>query len=251
MEVSPVLMAFLMVVAFISGMLNAVAGGGGMLLVPVMLMSGIPPINAIAINKLQNTGANFTSSFQYLRGGFLDLTSSVTVLLYAVMASILGVILLEYASERGVLDSVVPYLLIAIALYMASGLLKPRKSGRKAPLPKSWGNLFTGSLAGLYGGFFGPGTGPMIVAAFSTLRGYELKKAISNSKPVLLVINVTSLVLLIYGGHVWWMLGLGMTLCGALGSYLGALIMMKTKQIYLRLLLIVVPLISAGKMLFF
>lgn len=250
MDVSPVLMVCLMATAFISGMLNAVAGGGGMLLVPVMLVSGIPPINAIAINKLQNTGANFTSSFQYLRGGFLDLNSSRTVLLYAVLASILGVFALQYAAQHGVLDAVVPYLLIAIALYMASGL-KPRQRTKAVSLPTSVGNLLTGGLAGFYGGFFGPGTGPMVVAAFSALRGYELKTAISNSKPVLLVINITSLILLVVGGHVWWLLGLGMTLCGVLGSYLGARIMMKTNPIYLRLLLVVVPLISAIKMLFF
>jgi len=262
LEVSWALVALLSGAAFCSGLINALAGGGGMMLVPVMLLSGIPPINALALNKFQNTGANFISSLHYVRSGFVDLKSSALVCLSTAVFAIVGVLLLEMAADSGALSTLVPYLLIGVSLYMAYGLFDSRRSkladktkqttnaASGAKGPKRLLNIVIGGLAGLYGGFFGPGTGPILVAMFCALRQYDLKTAITNSKPVLLVMNVVSLILLIFGGHVWWWVGTCMIAGGILGSYVGSRLMISANVLFLRLLLIAVPLLSGLKILF-
>jgi uncharacterized membrane protein YfcA len=250
MEISTTLFIILIITSFFTGILNAIAGGGGMLMVPVLLMAGVPPINAIAINKLQNTAGTLTSSLHYLRTGFLDLRSNWPALIFALITTCLGVSFLQHLSSTGKLEQVIPYLMIGIALYMAL-LPRVKKGQQNAKIPSWLFHSTIGSSAGFYGGLFGPGTGPMVISAFTAFRGYNLKQAVTNSKPMMVVINTTALTMLIFGGYVWWTLGLSMMIGNILGAYLGAGIMHRSKHKYLKLLMVAVPLISAIKLLFF
>jgi len=236
--------------SILGGVLNAISGGAGMVIVPLMLVMGIPPINAIAVNKFQNTLGSSTAAYQYLRKGFLDIESNWPLLIYALAGSCIGVVLLQWFSAAGILEAIIPYLLIFIGLYFA--VAPVASSSASAPkMSKSRFNTMIGAASGLYGGFFGIGTGPSLVLAFSVLRGYELRLAVSNSRLVMMVIHSSSLLILIAGGHVWWLIAICMALGNIAGSYLGSQLLIKSGHGFIKALLIIVPLASAVKLLFF
>ena len=250
MDLPLAIIVILTVCSILGGVLNAISGGAGMIIVPLMLVMGIPPINAIAVNKFQNTLGSSTAAYQYLRKGFLDIESNWPLLIYALIGSCIGVVLLQWFSATGILELVIPYVLIFIALYIAVAPVA-RDSAGTPKMSKSRFNAMVGSGAGLYGGFFGMGTGPSLVLAFSVLRGYELRMAVSNSRLVMMVIHTSSLLILMAGGHVWWLIAICMALGNIAGSYLGSQLLIKSGHRFIKVLLIIVPLASAVKLLFF
>ncbi len=250
MDVSTFFIVILIAVAFFGGMLNAISGGAGMIVVPLMLVMGIPPINAIAINKFQNTLGSVTAAWQYLRKGFIDFRSIWPLLIYALVGSCIGVGLLQWFAATGILEKIIPWALIVIALYFAFAP-KALNSVSAPRMSKPKFNAIVGSSAGVYGGFLGIGTGPSLVMALSVLRGYDLRNAVTNSRLVMLVIHSSSLLILIIGGHVWWLVAIAMAAVNIVGSYLGSHLLIRTGHGYIKALLVIVPLASAVKLLLF
>jgi uncharacterized membrane protein YfcA len=250
MDLPLITFVVLTVISIFGGFLNAISGGAGMIIVPLMLVLGIPPINAIAVNKFQNTLGSTTAAYQYLRKGFLDVRSNWPLLVYALIGSCIGVGILQWFSKAGILEKIIPYVLIFIGLYFAFAP-KTSSSTSEPKMSKTQFNAIIGISSGLYGGFFGMGTGPSLVLAFSTLRGYDLRLAVTNSRLVMMVIHSSSLLILMIGGHVWWLIAICMALGNMAGSYLGSHLLIKSGQGYIKALLVIVPLASAIKLLFF
>lgn len=250
MDLSLVVIVTLTACSILGGIFNAISGGAGMIIVPLMLVLGIPPINAIAVNKFQNTLGSATATYQYLRKGFIDFHSIRSLLLYTLTFSCIGVGLLQWFSAAGILEVIIPYVLIFIGLYFAF-LPKTTDASNEAKMSQSRFNAVIGTSAGLYGGFFGLGTGPALALAFSTLRGYDLRLAVSNSRIVMMVIHSSSLLILMINGHVWWFIAICMAAGNMLGSYIGSHLLIKSGQGFIKALLVIVPLASAVKLLFF
>ena len=221
-----------------------------MIIVPLMLVLGMPPINAIAVNKFQNTLGSATATYQYLRKGFIDLNAIRSLLIYTLVFSCIGVGLLQWFSAAGILEVIIPYILIFIGLYFAF-VPKAGSSANKAKMPQGRFNAVIGTSAGLYGGFFGLGTGPALALAFSALRGYDLRLAVTNSRITMMVIHSSSLIILMFNGHVWWLIAIYMAIGNMLGSYIGSHLLIKSGQGFIKALLVIVPLASAVKLLFF
>lgn len=221
-----------------------------MIIVPLMLVLGLPPINAIAVNKFQNTLGSATATYQYLRKGFIDVNAIRSLMIYTLVFSCIGVGLLQWFSAAGILEVIIPYVLIFIGLYFAF-LPKTTSSANKAKMPQGRFNAVIGTGAGLYGGFIGLGTGPVLVTAFSALRGYDLRLAVTNSRIIMMVIHSSSLLILMLNGHVWWLIAICMAIGNMLGSYIGSHLLIKSGQGFIKALLVIVPLASAVKLLFF
>ncbi len=85
MDLPLAIIVILTVCSIFGGVLNAISGGAGMIIVPLMLVMGIPPINAIAVNKFQNTLGSTTAAFQYMLKGFMVIDSSWPLLIYALV----------------------------------------------------------------------------------------------------------------------------------------------------------------------
>ncbi len=250
MDLPLITLVVLTVISIFGGILNAISGGAGMIIVPLLLVMGIPPINAIAVNKFQNTLGSTTAVYQYLRKGFLDIQSNWPLLVYALIGSCIGVGILQWFSKAGILEAIIPFVLIFIGLYFAFAP-KASSSASEPKMSKARFNAIIGTGSGLYGGFFGMGTGPSLVLALSTLRGYDLRLAVSNSRLVMLVIHSSSLLILMIGGHVWWLIAICMASGNMAGSYLGSHLLIKSAHGFIKALLVLVPLASAIKLLFF
>ena len=205
---------------FISGFLNAIAGGGGLLTLPVLLWAGIPPIQALATNKLQSVFGTLSSSINFFQKGFIDFKIIAPALLVVIVFSSLGTWGVQQLSND-TLKQLLPYFLIAIALYSwfspsLSDSDSTAKVGRTAFI------IISGAVIGLYGGFFGPGMGAIAAILVATLMGFNMKKATAHAKPLVLISNATSLIIFIAGGQVLWLAGLCMAVTQIIGARLGS-----------------------------
>ncbi len=211
--------SFLILIALMAGAIDALAGGGGLLTIPALMAAGLPPVAALATNKLQGTIGTGSAVLTFLRAGRIDLKTYCMPAVGAFMGSILGATAVQHI-DPSFLSAFVPLLLIAMGLYF---LLAPKMSevDRHARIGR-WGLTAVCTGIGFYDGFFGPGTGSFLTTALVSLGGLGLLKAIANTKFINLATNIAGLAAMIAGGKVLWILGLAMAAANVAGNQIGA-----------------------------
>lgn len=246
-ELSFQMYALLVLCSFLAGLVDAIAGGGGLLTVPALLAAGLPPASALATNKLQSSFGSFSASYYFVSRKLVDLKQIKQVIFFTFVGSALGTILIQQIDSSH-LDRVIPFMLLGFAVYF---IFSPRLGDVDKHKRISW-TLFSiaaGLLIGFYDGFFGPGTGSFWALAFVSLAGFNLAKATAHSKVLNFVSNIASLLMFIFGGKILWSLGLLMGLGQFVGARVGAHLVMKKGTRLIKPLLIAVSLIMSVKLL--
>jgi uncharacterized membrane protein YfcA len=219
-ELSGIALAGLFGVAVVAGCIDAVAGGGGLLTLPTLLACGLPPQAALATNKLQGTAGSLSASLHFVRIKAVDVRGFAWPIACALVGGALGAVVVQRI-DAGFLRDVIPWLLIAIAVYMllarSAGSVERR---RRLGLPAF--GLTAGLLIGFYDGFFGPGTGTFFALACVGLLGMTLPAATAHTKTLNCASNVASLGLFVAGGQVVWLPGLVMAAGQFIGAQIGA-----------------------------
>lgn len=233
--------------AFVAGFISSIAGAGGAIVLPVLLWAGLPPLNALATNKFQSVFGTLSSTVNFLRKGYIDLPVLMPALCYAFVGSVLGTYLIQQMPSD-FLSLIMPYLLIVLALYM---LFSPSLSDDDFP-PRISANIFAplvGGGIGLYGGFFGPGMGSFFAVAFASLRGFNMRKATAFTKPLVLIVNVTSMVIFLWGGYIVWSLAIAMAISQVVGARLGSNLVIHRGTALIKPIIVLMTLAIAFKLL--
>jgi uncharacterized membrane protein YfcA len=218
---APTVLALLVLAAFGAGLVDAIAGGGGLVSLPALLAAGLPPHLALGTNKGQAVFGAAASALSFWRRGRLDRARAPLGFAAGFAGSWLGargVLAVPLGPLRAV---VVALLLAAAAVVLARRNVEPRpsrlgKAGARAALVAIALGL------GAYDGFFGPGTGSMLVIAFATVFGDPLTRASGNAKIVNLASNLAAVSLFASRGTVLWGVALPMAAANALGAATGA-----------------------------
>lgn len=208
---------------FLGGLVDAVAGGGGLITLPAYLLAGLPAHNAAATNKCGNAFGTFLSTGRFIRRGQVHVPSAVTGGAGALAGAWIGTRLNMIMPEQ-----VLYYLMLAIVPVMAIFLLFKRDFGtedRSGQLSR--GQLMAmgagiGLAIGAYDGFFGPGAGTFLMLAFTGLCRFDLLTASGNTKVANSASNLASLVTFALAGKVLWAVGIPAALCGIAGNYVGS-----------------------------
>jgi uncharacterized membrane protein YfcA len=210
----------LIAVAGVAGLIDAIAGGGGLLTVPALLWAGLPPVAALATNKAQAVFGSFTAAAYFVRRGRVDLRQLAAPIGFTFLGAALGALAVRHL-DPGLLERLIPLLLIAFAVYF---LFSPNldRDDRRRRLGYRGFALTAGLGIGFYDGFFGPGTGTFFAAAFLLLLGYDLRRATAGTKVLNFTSNFASLLLFSLSGEVWWAVGLSMGVAQIAGARLGA-----------------------------
>ncbi|WP_459873273.1 TSUP family transporter [Endothiovibrio diazotrophicus] len=245
--ITPELMALLFAAGLAAGWIDAIAGGGGLIGLPVLLAAGLPPLPALATNKLQGSFGAFAATLHYARAGEIELRRAWPEALAALSGSLLGAWLVQ-GLDTAWLQRLIPLLLAAFALYF---LLSPRvgdldSQRRLGHVPFA---LLVGGGVGFYDGFFGPGTGSLFAAAYVALAGYNLRRATAHTKLLNLASNLAALGMFTAAGLVVWPAGLAMAAGQLIGARLGAGTALKHGAAVIRPLLVIVSLAICVKLL--
>ena len=191
----------------IAGILDGIAGGGGIIALPAYLLTGMPVHSAYACNKLRSA-------------------------LISLPFTILG----SMAATRLILslDAQVVKLIIAVCIPLAAVLMfAKRKLSQKTVTRVGISTktvalcIFSGLILGAYDGLFGPGGGTVAMIVFSLLMNYDLRVGCGNGKIIIVVSNITAVIHYITGGYMIWHVALPCAAANMLGSYLGAALAVK------------------------
>ncbi|WP_336959088.1 TSUP family transporter [Sphingobium aquiterrae] len=246
MTLAPETIVFLTGAAMTASCIDAMAGGGGLITLPSLMAAGIPPVQAVATNKLQSSIGTFGTCIAYARAGHMDLRRYKWPVAAAFVGSVGGAWLLQRVSPS-ILGPLMPALLITIAVYFT---FSPRlgdndKHSRVGMVGLS---LLVGAV-GFYDGFFGPGAGAFYTTIFLALGGLSLMRATAQTKAANLASNLAGLLTMIHGGHVLWIAGLAMACGSVIGGQIGSHMAMRFGRHLIKPLLIVMSLALTAKML--
>lgn len=246
MELAADTIALLSMVALLAGFIDALAGGGGLLTLPALLASGIPPVAALATNKLQSTLGTGGAFYAFWRKGHIDFRRFAWPGIGALVGAFVGGLSVQFI-DPAFLNAMVPLMLIGIGIYF---LLAPKMSevDRHAVLGMR-GLSLVAFLIGFYDGFFGPGTGSFFTTALVMFGGLGLVRAIAHTKMLNFLTNIAALVAMIAGGHVMWLLGGSMAVGNIIGNQLGAHTAMRFSGRGVRPLLVVMSFALTIKLL--
>ena len=241
------MIAVLTAVSFLAGFVDAIAGGGGLLTVPALLLAGLDPAQAIATNKVQGSVAAASATYTFGRKGLIAWRSAWIFTLIAFTSGVAGALCVRFL-PRAVLDVLIPVLLIVIAAYFA---LSPRikDADAHARLSALAFGLTAPVAVGFYDGIFGPGAGSFYMLAFVTLLGYGVVRATAHTKLLNLASNVGSLLLYAATGAVVWPVGIAMAGASLLGAQIGSRLALRLGSRIIRPLLVVVSGLMALRLL--
>jgi len=240
------ILAMLFFVGILAGWVDSIAGGGGLITLPLLLSVGLSPAQALATNKLQSSFGSFTATMNFWRKGHLKLLEIVPMIVLTFIGSASGTMLVQNINANFMVN-IIPFLLLAVGLYF---LLSPKISedDRKQRLGL-WGFSFScGLTIGFYDGFFGPGTGSFFAIAFITLMGFNLIKATAHTKALNFTSNITSLLFFIIGGQLVWVVGLIMAMGQMIGGFIGSHMSMKHGGKIIRPLLVIISFSMTAKL---
>lgn len=240
--------AMLFGVATVAGFIDAIAGGGGLLTIPALLSTGLPPAVALGTNKLQACGGSFSASLYFVRKKAVDLKQVALLILLTFIGAALGTIVVQNIDVNA-LKIGLPFLIFAIGIYF---LFSPNigDQDRKQRISYSLFGFTAGMVLGFYDGVFGPAVGSFYTLAFVLLLGFNLTKAVAHAKVLNFTSNFASLLFFIFGGAVVWEIGFIMLIGQFIGATLGARMVVTKGKKLIRPMLVTISFIMVAKMLY-
>lgn len=232
------LLAIFFLVAIVAGFIDTLAGGGGLITMPALIIGGVPPLAALGTNKLQGSMGTATSTYMMLKHKRIYWRDVKYLMLFAFIGSVLGSVAVQFVNTDA-LSFAIPVILLLIAIYFVVSPMPshidsaPRISKRKY----TYGIV---PAIGWYDGMFGPGTGSFFSLAGVSLRGQGLINATANAKALNFSTNIASLIIFAFAGQVIWTIGIVMMLGQLIGAWLGSHCLFKINPSYLRVIVVVI-----------
>jgi len=228
--------------SLLAGCIDAIVGGGGLVLVPA-LFSAFPnaaPATLFGTNKGAAVWGTAWATAQYARKVQLNWAALLPAATAALAGSALGAWAVTQVDGSG-LRRVLPFVLAAVLVYTLARkdlgrAHAPRWQGRREALLAS----AIGLVIGVYDGFFGPGTGSFFVFLFVRLLGYDFLHASASAKLLNTATNLSALTIFALTGHVWWHVALVMAVANVAGSLLGTRLALRHGAGFVRVVFIAV-----------
>lgn len=206
--------------AFAAGAMDSIAGGGGLISLPAILIAGMPAQLAVGTNKFSAGIGCSISVVLFARARLIDWKLACKGIVFSLLGAFLGA-QAALALPPDILGKIFAILLPFIAIVC----LRPqKKKDLESPASPSYSMpkiLFICGCIGIYDGFFGPGTGTlMILGLFRGLK-MDLVMASGTAKVFNLASNLSSLVTFMAGGHIIYSIAIPMAIASVAGSFIG------------------------------
>ncbi|MFT5759246.1 MAG: putative membrane protein YfcA [Alteromonadaceae bacterium] len=236
-QITTELLAILFIVAVIAGLLDTLAGGGGLIALPALILSGVPPLAALGTNKLQGSMGTATATFMMLKNKRVRWHEVKKLMLMAFIGAVVGTVAVQFVDPK-MLSYVIPVVITFIGLYF---LISPTASEQPttARISQHHYQHIVVPTIGCYDGFFGPGTGSFFSLAGISLRGQGIIDATAIAKPLNFATNIASLMVFLIAGKIVWAIGLVMMVGQGIGAWIGSHCLFSINPKYLRLLVVV------------
>ena len=222
-NLSPLNYALVLPFIFLAGLIDSIAGGGGLISLPAYWSVGIPPHLALGTNKFSSCCGTLFSTANYFKARMIDIPVAVISAGFALIGSWLGA-----SSALKVSPAVLNYLLIFLIPAVAVFSLLKRNMGMQSTaqlLAKSYRliiSAITGLGIGFYDGFFGPGTGTFLLLIYTSLLHYDFVTGNGNTKVVNLASNLAAVITFAFAANIYYPLAIPGAICGIVGNVVGS-----------------------------
>ncbi|HVP61485.1 MAG TPA: TSUP family transporter [Myxococcaceae bacterium] len=210
--------ALLALVSLAAGTVDAIGGGGGLLTLPALLAAGLPPHLALGTNKGQSVFGAAAALVRFSRAGLVPLGRARWTFPLGFLGSLVGAALVLWMRPE-VLRPLVLVLLVAAAAFV---VLRPRIAAGRVPSAAVAPAAVLAFGVGAYDGFFGPGTGTLLIVGLAGLLALPLRQASAEAKVINFASNLAAALLFAIRGTVVWHTALPMAAGQLLGGWLGA-----------------------------
>ncbi|QLY27926.1 TSUP family transporter [Nocardia huaxiensis] len=235
--------AVLLTAATAAGWVDAVVGGGGLIVLPTLfvVLPGLAPQTALGTNKIAAFSGTSAAVLTFARKVPMRWKTLLPAAALAAVASACGSAAVGLI-DRELFIPIVMVVLVGVAVFIT---LRPsigvtmathRPTRRKTLLVIG----MAAGLIGLYDGLLGPGTGTFLIITFATMLGTEFVRAAAMAKVINCGSNLGSLIFLGATGHVLWALGLAMAVANVAGSIVGSHMALARGAGFVRAVLLVV-----------
>ena len=229
----------LFLTGLLAGTIDAIAGGGGLITLPMLMSVGLPPQIALGTNKLQGSVGTLVAAVNFLRKKLISFNVIKKGLFFSVIGTTGGALTAQIISGA-LLEDILPVLMILIFLYTLFtpklGLIEHKERMREP--------LFFGVFGfglGFYDGFLGPGTGSFWVMALVVFLGYNMTKATAYTKVFNLNSNIIALLWFVLGNNIDYQIGFIMAAGQLIGGKIGSeLVILKGAKLVRPIFLVVV-----------
>lgn len=205
---------------FLAGFIDAIAGGGGLISLPALILTGMPISDALGSNKFQASVGTSVATYKYYQKGFIKFSTVRRGLIMGLIGAVCGACLANYVSNH-FMQFIVPFLLLGVFLFN----FFQKSLGVHPGIKRLSENIFFpvfGFILGFYDAFFGPGTGNFWIISIVFFLGYTFLEASGYAKILNLKSNVFGLIVFLCYGKVNFLIGIVMAIGQMLGGYLGA-----------------------------
>jgi uncharacterized protein len=205
------------ITGFIAGYVDSIAGGGGMIQVPVLLYSGIPPVFVLATNKMASLFGTLMATIKYFLSKKISIRVVSIAIIPCLLASYLGSSLVMYIP-----DYIIQWaILIAIPIALVFLLKKSSKIKEENTELTNKNIILATAPIGFYDGILGPGTGTYMTISMKKFLHLDYIISTASTKPLNLATNLGSAIAFVYAGKVLWMIAIPMAIANMAGSYVG------------------------------
>ena len=238
MEFDILTLFLLFLAGFGAGFVDSIAGGGGIITLPALLASGVPPHFALGTNKLQSSFGSFTATVNYAKRGLYEPKKVLEGVFFTFVGAALGAYIVKFFSA-GFLTNFIITMLIVLFVFTLLNKNLGLKTKAKRMKPFLFYTIF-GLAIGFYDGFFGPGTGSFWTIALVLFLGLDLKAATAQTKIFNFTSNIVSLAVFAMSGVVLLKVGIIMGVGQTIGAYSGSTMVAKKEVIFVRYIFLAV-----------
>ncbi len=222
--------------ALVAGYVDAIAGGGGMIQIPILLLSGLPPVFALASNKIISMFGTLVAIFRYQKHKKIIWRVVFVAILPCLIASYFGGVM-ALKTPTWILEWMI-IICIPIALFFT--LQSKTETELAAINTSAVKTIAVTSPIGFYDGILGPGTGSYMAIVLHRFLNIDYLHATAITKPLNLSTNIGAAIAFLMAGKVVWVVAIPMLIANAIGAWLGAHYAIKGGQQFIRKVLVVV-----------
>jgi uncharacterized membrane protein YfcA len=222
-----VIVIFLCLGGFLASFVDSIAGGGGLISMPVLLISGLPTHLALGTNKFASSCGSFTSTYRYYKSGKTNVALLKKLLPFTILGCILGVKCVLSISDE-FLNLLVFIMIVAVTIYTYTKKDLGTEDKFKELTDKNIKlGMLMAFLLGFYDGFFGPGTGTFLTFALIKIYGFDFLHASANTKILNFTSNFIALILFMFSGQILYTVAIPFAISMIIGGYIGAKLAIK------------------------
>ncbi|MCB5250098.1 MAG: TSUP family transporter [Candidatus Cloacimonadales bacterium] len=226
---------------FLGGLIDSIAGGGGLISLPAYMIAGLPTHVALGNNKFSSCWGSILSTIRFFKHGMIDVKVALPSVLFALFGSFLGtrtVLLLNPDFLHYILIILLPIITVFSLVKKNIGLNNQSNSYKLSC--KIMISALIALIIGFYDGFFGPGTGTFLIFAYTLILKYDFVTANGNAKVINSSSNIAALIGFLLGGKIILLIGIPAAISGIIGNYLGSKLVVKKGSKFIRPIFILV-----------